>query len=268
VRSRLRATMHSLADAPASRADRLHHELRRALLSGELPLTQRITEEQLAERFQTSRTPVRDALRRLETEGHFTRDGKGALRPSMPRTSTMREMYEVRLVLEGFAVRRAADREPGVDVNGLADLCDEWAELQAAWAALAHEFEMPDFVFVDEGFHESLARLSGNRTAARHLRDINERIRLLRIHDFTTPDRIEATIAEHLAVIEAVTAGDTERAAELMHDHVQGSAAVVEQRVGEVLARMLDSDGVLPVTSRSCPPCRPPVTPLTGARSR
>ena len=249
VRARLRAATLIGATEPASHADRVHRDLRRALLAGELPLTQRLTEEQCAERFQTSRTPVRDALRRLETEGHLVRDRTGGLRPNMPRASTMCEIYQVRFVMEDLVVRLASDRVAGVDNAGLQRLRDEWAELQAAWPQLVESFELPDFIHADEGFHEALARISGNATAARHLRDINERIRLLRIHDFTTTDRIETTIVEHLAIAEAIVAGDTGLATTLMHDHVQSSASVVERRVGEVLARMLDEDVPLTMTT-------------------
>lgn len=248
VRARLRAATLIGATEPASQADRVHRDLRRALLAGELPLTQRLTEEQFAERFQMSRTPVRDALRRLETEGHLVRDRTGGLRPNMPRASTMREIYEVRFVMEDLVVRRASDRA-GVDGAGLLLLRDEWAELQAAWPELSETFELPDFIHADEGFHETLARLSGNATAARHLRDINERIRLLRLHDFTTTERIETTIVEHLAIAEAALAGDTDHATTLMRDHVQSSAFVVEQRVGELLARMLEEDVPLTMTT-------------------
>lgn len=241
VRARLAAATLTGASDPASHADRVHRELRRALLSGELPLTQRLTEEQLAERFQMSRTPVRDALRRLEIEGHLVRDHGGGLRPNMPRASTMSEIYEVRLVMEDLVVRRVSNREAGVDIPGLMALLDEWTELQAAWPGLAENFEFPDFIHADERFHETLGRVSGNATAARHLCAINERIRLLRIHDFTTADRIKTTIAEHLVIVEAVVAGDTDFATTLMHDHIQSSASVVEQRVGQLLARMLDA---------------------------
>ena len=96
----------------------------------------------------------------------------------------------------------------------------------------------------DEGFHEALARLSGNTTAERHLRDVNAHIRMLRIHDFTTTDRIETTIAEHVAIADDVLAGDVEGASARMREHVQASADVVEQRVGAVLARMFDGEAV------------------------
>ena len=67
--------------ARLTRAEQVHRELRAALLRGEFPYGQRLVEEQLAERFATSRTPVREALRRLEGDGHVVRDRSGGLRP-------------------------------------------------------------------------------------------------------------------------------------------------------------------------------------------
>jgi DNA-binding GntR family transcriptional regulator len=217
---------------PATRAQRVHDTLRAELLAGTFPYGDRLTEEQLAERFETSRTPVREALRRLEAEGHVVRDRAGGMRPNPPRVSSMHELYEVRMVLEDLAVRSAA-ADPNAQLESLRD---EWREL-------SHEDlrdEGPDFVHADESFHEGLARASGNRATERYIRDINERIRVLRIHDFTTFDRIVATVHEHLEIAEAASAGKVEAAAALMRVHVERSAAVVERRVGDLLARMFE----------------------------
>ncbi len=244
IRTRLQATLVAPGATPLLQADRVHLALRRELLAGAISPAVRLTEERLAARFDTSRTPVREALRRLESEGHLVRDSAaGGLLPRIPRASAMHEVYEVRIALEDLVVRRAAGHGPGVDLAGLHELCDEWAQLQRTWPQLEPAFELPEFVHVDEGFHEALARLSGNTAAQRHLRDVNERIRMLRIHDFTTRDRIVTTIAEHLAIAGAVVAGDTDGAARLMREHVQASADVVQQRVGTVLARMFDIEG-------------------------
>ena len=71
---------------------------------------------------------------------------------------------------------------------------------------------------------------------------INERIRVIRIHDFTTVDRIETTIEEHLEILEALRAGKQDAAAALMRVHIERSAEVVERRVGELLARMFEEE--------------------------
>ena len=74
----------------------------------------------------------------------------------------------------------------------------------------------------------------------RVLADVNDRIRLVRVHDFTTEDRVRATIAEHLEIVDAVLAGDADAAASFMRAHVQRSARVVRDRVGAALARMAE----------------------------
>ena len=212
-----------------TRAEQVHRELRAALLNGDFPYGRRLVEEQLAERFCTSRTPVREALRRLEGDGHVLRDRSGGVRPNPPRVSVMRELYDVRVVLEDLAVRSA---EP----EALDGLIAEWVDLRSE-----HD-DGPDFVYADEAFHEGIARASGNGATERYLRDINERIRLIRIHDFTTPDRIEATIAEHLEILETIRSGRADAAAALMRVHIERSAEVVERRVGELLARMFEEE--------------------------
>ena len=212
-----------------TRADDVHSALRAALLAGSFPYGQRLVEEQLAERFNTSRTPVREALRRLEGDGHVQRDRAGGVRPNAPRVSARRELYAVRTVLEDLAVRTA-------DPEQLVPLHDEWLELRS------ERDETPDFVHADEAFHEALAHASGNAATERYLHDINERIRVIRIHDFTTVDRIETTIEEHLEILDALRAGKQDAAAALMRVHIERSAEVVERRVGELLARMFEEE--------------------------
>ena len=214
---------------PLTRAEEVHSQLRAALLAGAFPYGRRLVEEQLAERFATSRTPVREALRRLEGDGHVVRDRSGGVRPNAPKVSVMRELYAVRTVLEDLAVRTTQPER-------LDGLHEEWLELRV------ERDESPDFVYADEGFHEALAHASGNGATERYLRDINERIRVIRIHDFTTPDRIEATVEEHLEILEALYAGRSDAAAALMRVHIERSADVVERRVGELLARMFEEE--------------------------
>lgn len=227
-------------DAAGSSAERVYRGLRDRLLRGDVPAGSRLVELALAAEYETSRTPVREALRRLEGDGHLVRDPAGGLRPAVPSVRAMRELYDVRLALEDLTVRRAcatADR-------GLLD------ELHHAWQVRAAErrsgrggVDGPDFVHADETFHEGIARAAGNAVAERLLADLNRRIRILRIHDFTSADRIDATIAEHLEILEVVLTGDAEAAAAFMRSHVQRSALVVRERVGEVLTRMFGTPG-------------------------
>ncbi|MCW3016402.1 MAG: transcriptional regulator, GntR family [Solirubrobacterales bacterium] len=225
-----------MAPRPAQ-ADRVYAQLRDGLLRGDFPVGRRLIEQQLATRFATSRTPIREALRRLEGDGHLIREPAGGLCPSVPSVRSMRDLYDVRLAIEELVVRRAA-------VSGARGLLDElghdWHALEADQSSGRSLRGGPGFVTRDEDFHQRLAEAGGNTYAERQLRDVNERIRILRIHDFTSEDRVRSTIAEHLEIVEAVLAGDADGAAAFMRAHVQRSALVVRERVGEALSRMFD----------------------------
>ena len=221
----------------ATQADRVYSLLRERLLRGDMPVGRRLVEAQLAEQYETSRTPVREALRRLEGDGHIVRDRSGGMCPSAPSVKAMRELYEVRVALEELCARRAATSGD----RGLIEAIEkEWTALQEAWMDTRVLPRGPDFVYADEGFHRALAAASGNDVAEALLGDLNDRIRVLRIYDFTTDDRIGATIAEHLEIVRCVLAGDADAAAAFMRAHVQRSALVVRERVGSALARMFE----------------------------
>ena len=157
--------------------------------------------------------------------------------PSAPSVKSMRELYEVRVALEELVARRAATSG---DRGRIEAIEQDWRALDAAWQDKRTLPRGPDFVYADEGFHRALAGASGNDVAESLLSDLNDRIRVLRIYDFTTDDRIGATIAEHLEIVRCVLARDADAAAAFMRAHVQRSALVVRERVGSALARMFE----------------------------
>jgi DNA-binding GntR family transcriptional regulator len=221
----------------ATQADRVYSQLRERLLHGDMPVGRRLVEQQLAEDFNTSRTPVREALRRLEGDGHIVRDRGGGMCPAAPSVKSMRELYEVRVALEELCARRAS---ASGDRGRIEAIEQDWRALDAAWHDTRALPRGPDFVYADEGFHRALAGASGNDVAESLLGDLNDRIRVLRIYDFMTDDRIGATITEHLEIIRCVLARDADAAAAFMRAHVQRSALVVRERVGFALARMFE----------------------------
>ncbi len=221
----------------SSHAERVYTALRERLLRGDLPIGRRLVEQQLAAEFSTSRTPVREALRRLEGDGHIIREPGGGVSPSPPSVKSMRELYEVRVAIEELVARRAATSGD----RGLIEAIDqEWRGLQAAGENNRSLPRGPDFVHADEAFHRALAHASGNDVAETMLGDLNDRIRILRIHDFTSEDRIASTITEHLEILGSILARDPDASAAFMRAHVQRSALVVRERVGEALARMFE----------------------------
>ena len=227
----------SYAD-PASRGEHVFVELKTQLLAGEFPLGRRLGEERLATRLDVSRTPVREALLRLHAEGLVTRHPEGGFMPTVPDVVTMRTLYEVRMGLEVQALRRPAQLETTHDRARVEQLAQEWRSLRDDEPAPS-----PDFVLLDESFHLALAESSGNSVLVEFLRIVNERIRIVRMQDFLTADRITTTIAQHLEICDAVLRGDTEIAVARFDAHLLQSLDVVEQRTLQAIALMVANEG-------------------------
>lgn len=211
-------------------ADEVHHELRDRLLRGEFALGHRLVEERTADLLGVSRTPVREALRRLEKEELIEAVPSGGYVPRVPDLGRLHDLYEVRQALEALSVSRACG--PRGDRDQLEQLRHRWATMTVVAADAG-------FVHVDESFHIDLVRTGGNDALVDALHDVNARIRIVRIHDFLVPGRIERTIAEHLAVVEAVLRGDEALAQVTLRDHISDSAALVEDSALHVLRRMM-----------------------------
>lgn len=215
------------------RSDFAHAELKRRLLVGDFGLNVRLGEERLAALLGVSRTPVREALLRLHAEGLVRRAPDGGYLPVAPDVESMRHLYEVRITLELQALHRPARTGTRHDAEAIEDLREQWLDLEGE----AHE-PSPGFVLLDESFHVELAAAAGNPVLVDLLRQVNERIRVVRMQDFLTVERIEQTIGEHLGIVDAVLEHDMGEAERRFGLHVEQSLAVVEERVHLALARM------------------------------
>jgi DNA-binding GntR family transcriptional regulator len=229
-----------VAASPPSRSEATYRDLKRRLLVGDFPLGQRLGEERLAARFGVSRTPVREALSRLHAEGLVRRHPEGGFCPTTPDLGVIRELYEVRRALEGLAITRPTSGSPDHDAEALRDLRSDWIELGTDLDAADSGLE---FVLLDEDFHVRLAAASGNASVAELLAGVNERIRIVRTHDFLTRARVEATVEQHVAIVEAVLRGELADAAVQLEAHLAQSMAVVERRALEAIARMVSRSG-------------------------
>jgi DNA-binding GntR family transcriptional regulator len=217
-----------------SSSDVAYGALKAAVLRGDMQLGARLGEERIAERLSMSRTPVREALLRLFAERFVERHPDGGYRVNHPTARSMVELYDVRKALELFALERTLTAPPP---PALAELREDWRALQPDAPALD-----PDFVLLDEDFHRRLAEASGNEELVEALLRVCERIRSVRTHDFITPGRIDATIAQHLEILDAVLGGGDDAVA-LLERHICESQGFVEGAVGRVLERMLTTDG-------------------------
>lgn len=210
----------------------VYDELKRRLLDGEFRLGQRLGEVALAERLAVSRTPVREALTRLHAEGFVVRLPEGGFSPAAPDLHTIAELYVVRRGLELTALFGP----DGHDGRQLEDLRDEWASFDRPDDDAEGD---PGFVLLDEDFHIRMAGAGGNRSLVDLLTRVSERIRVIRIYDFLTPNRIRETIDEHLSIVDALIASELKVAERRLTRHLRISREIVEQRSAAALTRMV-----------------------------
>jgi DNA-binding GntR family transcriptional regulator len=211
--------------------EQVYDSLRRDLATGAIVPTERLGEERLAEAYGVSRTPVREALARLQADGLVERLADG-LYPYRPRLDELDHLYELRLVLEARGMHRV--RTPGEAPAHDLDLVR--AELDA-WRALRDDPPEPGpaLVAADERFHTTLLAAAGNAALAEALTAVHIRVRPVRTLDMPTPERIATMTAEHIAVAELLVSGAVDAAAETLTAHIDTSRTHVLARAQHAL---------------------------------
>ncbi|MBF4589196.1 GntR family transcriptional regulator [Curtobacterium sp. VKM Ac-1395] len=198
--------------APVSQTAQLYDNLRAAILTLEIAPGERISERGLEARFHASRTPVRAALSRLEREGLILHEGRSWTVTPID-LDEIASLAELRGVLEPAAVRFAVER---ADAAAL-------AEVRAHLDALRPTPDQQAGIRMGSTFHLDLAALGGNRFVTDAIGDALTRLERTRWIEVRTPEARDAAWDEHSAVLDAVQAGDADRAADLLAAHVAGT---------------------------------------------
>ncbi|MBA2691570.1 MAG: GntR family transcriptional regulator [Rubrobacter sp.] len=200
--------MDSVVDLASAR-------IRELVLSGELAPGARLGQVELAERFGISRTPVREALRRLAGEGLVEGHSNRGFRVVDLGLEAVMKRLEVRAVIEPGVARLAAERRTGADVENLERVIIR--EERAKSGVAVHD--------ASREFHVLLARATGNEEFARALDslwfvEVGRRLlsRRAAVSDWQSDD-----IREHRGILAAVIEGRADDAGRLMHEHLQGA---------------------------------------------
>jgi len=207
-----------------SRADEVYEQLKRDVAEFKLVPGDRFTENELSERLGVSRTPVRQALFRLQQEGYVEVLFRSGWRVLPFDFDQFEQLYDLRMVLETTAVHRLCEDDQRVDRVLL-------EQLSAIWLVPVAD-RSTDTVEVaqwDEAFHCSLVAAAGNAEMARVHRDVTDRIRIIRRLDFTKQARIDATYDEHAKILKAVQRKRGDQAAMLLRAHIETSQAEVRK---------------------------------------
>ena len=170
----------------------------------------RLVESELAERFGVSRTPVREALQRLETQSMLARDGRSLIVASLDHNQ-LAELYVVRAELEGLAARLAAKHASPEEVKVLRDMVE---------ADRAHVDDPRALSRANRRFHKQIHLMSHNRFLVQQLDLVHRSMALLANTSIAAEGRGEMTLAEHDAIVRAIADGDGDAAQNALRAHI------------------------------------------------
>ncbi|MFX0545248.1 GntR family transcriptional regulator [Roseovarius sp. S1116L3] len=170
----------------------------------------RLVESDLAERFGVSRTPIREALQRLETQSLLTRDGRSLIVASLDHNQRA-ELYVVRAELEGLAASLAARHATPEEVAVLRDMVEQDRALIGDPAKMAR---------ANRRFHKQIHLASHNRFLVQQLGLVHRSMALMATTSLAAEGRGEDAIAEHDAIVSAIEAGDAKTAHDALKAHI------------------------------------------------
>ena len=170
----------------------------------------RLVESELAERFGVSRTPIREALQRLETQSLLMRDGRSLIVASLDHNQ-MAELYVVRGELEGLAARLAARHATAEEVRVLREMVDADNALAGNPNALAR---------ANKRFHKQIHLASHNRYLVQQLDLVHRSMALMATSSLAVEGRGEIAQAEHNRIVEMIEARDEDGADEALRTHI------------------------------------------------
>jgi DNA-binding GntR family transcriptional regulator len=204
----------SLASSPGmTLAESLRQKLEEAIAAGRLEPGSRLDEQEIAQRFGVSRTPVREAFRLMAANNLVELRGRQGALVRAIKAEALIEMFQVMAELEGLCARLAARR-----------VSQAWrgeiSEIHQRLVAAGETGNIDLFYDVNQQFHEAIYDASRNAYVADQTRKLRNQVAAYRRRVTRMPNRIADTVREHEAIMQAILAHDPERAHSTMRDHV------------------------------------------------
>lgn len=197
----------------------IYQMLRQMIMNFDLFPGARVTETELAEKFKVSRTPIREALQRLEVEGLVKIRAKQGCFIRPVDTETISNYYDVRVAIESMAVDLACKNMPREDLE---NLCTFWNPRNCNF-----EFDYPDQIQqAEETFHVDIAEGSGNPVLTQFLKDVNDHIRVIRRLGFPDEKSIRETYEEHYEICSLMLANKPRDAKKAIEKHIRKSQGI------------------------------------------
>ena len=212
-----------------SLADQIFEKLENDILVGVYNKGEVITELKLSEQLGVSRTPIREALRRLEQENIIAMTSKGAVVVGIS-PDDIEAIYEIRERIEGYAARRAATMAGDEEIKKLADIVD----LQGFYIQKEDAQQIMD---CDSKFHKALYAMSCSVPLYSTLTELHKKVIKFRRVSVEMSTRAKRSYEEHKAICEAIAAHDGDLAERLTTDHVKNARDSIRRKIESAKAK-------------------------------
>jgi len=200
--------------------------LRQRIFAHELPPGTWIDEQKLAEQYGISRTPLREALKVLASEGLVQLKPRRGCYVTEISAEDLDDIFPLMAMLEGRCALEAVKRAKRADVDAL-------NAVHAKLEASARDERIEAFFEANQEFRQMIQELSGNRWLLMVIQDLRKVLKLSRMHSLSLEGRLQQSLEEHRVIMDAIAAGQAEVAEKAMHDHLLSGR--------EALARMQDA---------------------------
>ena len=206
--------------------DVVFNTLRQAILKGELAPGERLMEIQLAERLGVSRTPIREAIRKLELEGLVLMIPRKGAEVAKISEKSLRDVLEVRRSLEELAIELACQRMTEEEVDALEQTQEEFKAAVACGDAMK-------IAETDETYHDVIYKGTGNDRLVQILNNLREQMYRYRLEYIKDEDKRQILLLEHDKILKAVKLRRVEEAKEAMREHIDNQEITVSRNIKE-----------------------------------
>jgi len=193
-------------------------KIKEAIIKGHFKPGEKLVEQTLAQEMGVSRTPVREAIRRLEAEGFVVSIPRKGVVVSRADKEEIVQLYSIRAELEGLAARWAIENADEDDIRKLDEAISRMEETAASG-------DLDGVVQSNALFHDAIAQASKSRILCTLLKTLQDNIQRFRFRSLHLPGRPEAALAEHKEIVAAIKEKKTEEADRLLKEHLQNACA-------------------------------------------
>lgn len=209
---------------PENLTELAYRAIRESILSGDITLEDRLSEERLATQLGISKSPIREAINRLGVEGLVEISPRRGTRVTHYDPSSVAQLFEVREALETLAIRLLrAPADLVAELRGLTERCE----------AYVRDRDLKRFTIEDIRFHGLLVEATGNRFLLRTFRNLQDHVQLVRVKSIHLPGRPDRSQREHRRIVAALVKGAVAEAEELLREHIRAVKEDVVRHLSE-----------------------------------